>query len=79
MARKKISWRLGVAVWLKSGERCHYCGCRFSFVDDAEIDHVVPVSRGGTTELENLVLACASCNGSKGTMDAEEFLEFMNA
>jgi len=32
-----------------------------------DIDHIVPVSRGGTNDPENLVLTCPSCNYSKGT------------
>jgi hypothetical protein len=30
-----------------------------------EIDHVIPVSRGGKTILSNLCLACRTCNGCK--------------
>jgi len=29
------------------------------------IDHIIPISKGGKTELSNLVLACESCNESK--------------
>lgn len=52
----------GVAVWPQvEGQPCSYCG------DPATvIDHVVPLSRGGTNELANLAPACAPCNGSKG-------------
>lgn len=42
---------------------CTYCGDS----DADTIDHVVPLSRGGGNELENLVLACRSCNTAKGT------------
>jgi 5-methylcytosine-specific restriction endonuclease McrA len=31
-----------------------------------EIDHIIPVCYGGDTVEENLVLACAKCNRSKG-------------
>jgi 5-methylcytosine-specific restriction endonuclease McrA len=30
------------------------------------IDHIIPVSRGGKNNLENLVLSCQSCNSKKG-------------
>jgi hypothetical protein len=36
-------------------------------------DHRLPVSRGGTDALENLVLACRSCNSAKGAKTVEEF------
>lgn len=43
---------------------CAYCGeyCE----DNYTIDHVVPLSQGGTNFPENIVLACASCNSEKG-------------
>jgi 5-methylcytosine-specific restriction endonuclease McrA len=31
-----------------------------------EMDHLVPISRGGTNARDNLVLACFACNRSKG-------------
>ncbi len=33
---------------------------------DLEIDHIVPLSRGGTNEFENLQVLCGHCNRSKG-------------
>ena len=45
--------------------RCRYCGAsvegyRFHY------DHVVPVKLGGQSTIDNLVLACPSCNQKKG-------------
>ena len=40
---------------------CRYCGALAE-----HIDHVIPVCKGGTNDLDNLVAACASCNLSKG-------------
>ena len=40
---------------------CFYCGKK----DNLQIDHVIPVSRGGRHAIGNLVAACASCNASK--------------
>ena len=45
------------------GERCYYCGAT---PDYYEIDHVHPLSRGGTDALTNLVLSCIQCNQTKG-------------
>ena len=48
------------------GERlCVYCGDPSA--DTA--DHLIPRIRGGSDAGENLVLACRSCNSSKGAMD----------
>lgn len=50
----------------KYGFKCHYCGVSAS-VRSLEMDHVIPISRGGHNVFENLVPACRPCNGGKGT------------
>lgn len=57
---------------LRDGDCCHYCGGELSFSGwngqgtlIASVDHVVPVCRGGTDEISNLVLACLGCNSTK--------------
>ena len=58
---------------------CSYCGKRGRFIAGKkawwvieegiapfEVDHIIPVSRGGTNDYENLTLACRWCNRSKG-------------
>jgi 5-methylcytosine-specific restriction endonuclease McrA len=44
---------------------CTYCGRKFESIRSATWDHVVPVSRGGSFGIGNLVPACQSCNSSK--------------
>ena len=34
--------------------------------DFATIDHIVPLSKGGTDKIENMQAACARCNAEKG-------------
>lgn len=50
-------------VLTRDGYRCAYCGARSSRLT---IDHIVPVSRGGTNKFENCVASCRSCNNKKG-------------
>ncbi|MCB1717786.1 MAG: HNH endonuclease [Candidatus Competibacteraceae bacterium] len=50
---------------------CLYCGQRFS-ARDLTRDHVVPRSRGGRDDWENVVSACKSCNQRKGNMSLAE-------
>lgn len=49
---------------------CQYCGKRVSdndlLNDDYDIDHMVPLKKGGTYDPTNLILACSHCNRSKG-------------
>jgi len=48
------------------GDRCAYCRSPQSLVPaPLEIDHIVPTSRGGSDDEDNLCLACAMCNRHK--------------
>src|SRR3989442_14836557 len=38
-----------------------------------ELDHIWPRSRGGTSRVANLALACHACNAAKGARTAAEF------
>jgi len=44
--------------------RCYYCKVKLGKVYHA--DHIVPLSRGGTNDISNIVLACPTCNLRKG-------------
>ncbi|MDE2750497.1 MAG: HNH endonuclease signature motif containing protein [Chloroflexota bacterium] len=44
---------------------CEYCQTQASVVVWMHIDHIVPRAVGGETNLDNLCLACISCNGAK--------------
>ena len=48
---------------------CWYCGKE----DPSTIEHVTPKSKGGSDNLDNLVLACKKCNSSKKDKSVEEF------
>lgn len=52
--------------------RCSYCG-RVHRIRYLEIDHKLPVSRGGGNEFGNLQLLCTRCNMRKGIQSDEEF------
>jgi len=54
---------------------CAYCGESPEEGELLEIEHLIPLSRGGYHRLENVVPACPSCNKRKGSMTYEEFLE----
>lgn len=50
--------------------QCFYCGERKPLT----ADHRVPLARGGSNEIENIVPACRACNGAKHLMTDEEFI-----
>lgn len=64
--RKGISARLRFFILERDRFRCRYCGGEAQDVA-LIIDHIIPVVRGGTNDPENLVTACAKCNGGKHT------------
>lgn len=57
----------------RQGERCVYCAVPFLTFRAASWDHVVPVSRGGSFGVGNLVPCCQSCNSSKNNKTVMEW------
>jgi 5-methylcytosine-specific restriction endonuclease McrA len=53
--------------------RCYWCNQKLNLA--RHIDHVIPITRGGTNDIENLVLSCPRCNWSKGNYLPEEWKE----
>ncbi len=54
-------------------QRCAYC---FRKPKRLTLDHVVPLSKGGSNAIENCVPACKTCNSSKGAKDLKAWLGF---
>lgn len=55
--------------------RCQYCGRHATELKPRESltrDHLIPLSRGGTNEWNNVVTACSPCNTRKGNRLPEE-------
>ncbi len=69
MAEKRALKR---ATMRDCSRRCVYCGIRLD-LDNATIDHVHPLARGGAHVPGNIVVACAPCNRLKGDMLPHEF------
>lgn len=68
-------------VFTRDKFTCRYCGR--SPLEDIEVklhcDHIVPSSKGGTDELENLVTSCKECNLGKMdvVLDKENEIKIM--
>ena len=52
---------------------CTGCLTHFAF-RNLDVDHIVPVSKGGTDHLDNLQLLCPACNSAKGTGSHAELI-----
>ena len=53
--------------------QCNGCRSHFEF-RHLEVDHIVPVSKGGSDHMENLQLLCGHCNRTKGNRPMEYLL-----
>jgi 5-methylcytosine-specific restriction endonuclease McrA len=60
-------------VLVRDRFRCAYCGEKRARLT---IDHIIPRSRGGSTDFENCVACCRACNIRKGSRTPREALMF---
>ena len=63
--RTSISIRLRWEVLQRDGNRCVVCGQGAADGVTLEIDHILPVSKGGSDEKSNLQVLCTPCNRGK--------------
>ena len=59
------------AVMLRDAYTCQYCG-DMPGRNHLTVDHVIPRSRGGSHDWDNLVTACTRCNQRKGSLTPDE-------
>jgi hypothetical protein len=60
-----VSLKLRFEVFKRDNFTCQYCGRKTPEVI-LEIEHVIPLSKGGTDEFDNLTTSCFECNRGKG-------------
>lgn len=56
---------------------CAYCGIRL--FDEYQVDHYIPLTKGGGNTIDNLLCACETCNKSKGNKMPEEWIAERNS
>lgn len=66
-----VSKRLRFEILKRDGFRCRYCGAGAD-EHDLTVDHVIPVTLGGSTEASNLVAACRDCNAGKTSTNLDD-------
>jgi len=84
MLRKGV----GKLINIVDNNTCRHCGftpamCRsytyrdlhygWMYAPSLEVDHILPISRGGDNNRSNLQTLCSRCNSSKGTRLPEEW------
>jgi ATP adenylyltransferase len=70
-----VSDSLRYQVLKDSGGHCCLCGVTL-YERPLDVDHIIPRSRGGKTELANLQTLCSKCNRSKRNKDATDFRKY---
>lgn len=66
-SRPEISKRKRREVVAMHGDNCLSCG----IAEDICMDHVIPISKGGTNSVDNLQPLCRSCNSGKGVKSTD--------
>lgn len=53
------------------GNSCAYCGSK----ENLSRDHIIPISKGGKSDVHNIIPACMRCNSSKSNMDFQKWFK----
>ena len=77
--KRRVAEKAGIphgelTKWIKGAVKvCYWCGkdCKQTY----QVDHYQPLARGGDHKIENLVIACATCNNRKKARDPYEFAQ----
>lgn len=66
-----LTKKIRFEVFKRDGFKCQYCG---KFPPDVilEVDHINPVSKGGTDDMNNLVTSCFDCNRGKKNIELSQ-------
>lgn len=62
-----------LAIYLRDGMACLYCGD--SVVNEVKLtlDHLKPYSKGGSNDSKNLITCCLQCNSKRGNRRVKDF------
>ncbi len=66
--RRSISKEIRALILSRDNSCCMYCGRKPEDNIKLTVDHIVPISKGGTDDLENLWTLCQECNQGKRDM-----------
>lgn len=57
------------SIFKRDSFTCIYCG-KSSIEDNVKlhVEHIIPISKGGKTELKNLITSCSDCNSCKNEL-----------
>jgi hypothetical protein len=62
-----------LALYLRDGMACTWCGAKAEDGAKLTLDHLVPHSHGGSNEADNVTTTCHTCNSARGNRDVNAF------
>lgn len=68
--RKRLTSAAKEKIFIRDKYECQYCGSK----EELEIDHIIPLSKGGNNDDSNLITACHKCNNLKSDKTLKEFV-----
>ena len=63
--RGRVSNKMRFSIYERDGYRCRICGATDAYTT-LEIDHIIPIAKGGKSNYDNLQTLCSRCNAQKG-------------
>lgn len=63
--RRLFTYEERKAILQSSGNKCACCGIKLT-TKTMTVEHIIPIYRGGTNDVENLTALCETCNKDKG-------------
>jgi hypothetical protein len=70
--RRKVNNSTRITVLKRDRFKCVYCGASAKENAVLHVDHIIPISKGGSNELHNLQTLCRECNNGK----SDQIIEF---
>ena len=63
-----------LAIYLRDGMACAYCGATVERGATLSLDHLLPAAKGGSNGEGNLITCCTVCNSRRQDMDLGDWL-----
>lgn len=70
--RIQLSKEKRLQIYQKTKGRCYLCGESLD-LDNFEIEHQIPLAKGGTNDVDNLFCSCHFCNHAKDNLYLQDF------
>ncbi len=69
--RKTLTKKIRFEIFKRDSFTCQYCGKKAPEVI-LHIDHIIPIAKGGTNDISNLITSCFECNSGKSDRELDD-------